>query len=154
MQPELDHLEPDVEEELGRLNRAPSSASPAYVALGDSYSAGTGAAPLSVGWCPQAASFAWPQYVANWLGAAGLLPGNLSARVACSGYTIAQVRYRQLDQLSQETKWITITVGGNDVGFAKVIKVCVGIDENQCIAAVREAHYLITLLAGKPHSLI
>jgi hypothetical protein len=42
--------------------------------------------------------------------------------VACSGATTAEVISSQLGALSPSTALVTITIGGNDTGFATVIE--------------------------------
>ena len=89
-----------IQADLIRLEQISCLDSFPFVALGDSYSAGNGAAHLSGDWCRQATEQSWPQYVANWLQAVGW------GHAACSGYTIADVRYKgQLNLLSVHTKW-------------------------------------------------
>ena len=133
-----------IQADLIRLDQFPSPDSFPYVALGDSYSAGNGAAALSGDWCRQATEQSWPQYVANWLQAVRW------GHAACSGYTIADVIYKgQLKMLSVHTKWVTITVGGNDIGFESTLRICVLFNRHNCFAAVAEARYHISYhLAG------
>lgn len=86
-----------------------------YVALGDSYAAGVGAAPYFNG-CAQ-----------SLLGYPELLDERkrieLTVNATCTGYTVAQVAGK-LGSLSAETDLVTLTVGGNDVLYQQVIAVC------------------------------
>lgn len=83
-----------------------------YVALGDSYAAGVGAGE-EIG--PQSRTDAgYPLAVAQGLGL------ELSWQ-ACIGATIADVRREQLVGLDQDTRFVSISVGGNDIGFAPVL---------------------------------
>lgn len=57
---------------------------------------------------------------------------NLTAFVACSGATTANITStgqwgepKQLDALSDSTDVVTLTIGGNDVGFGDVLQSCV-----------------------------
>lgn len=43
---------------------------------------------------------------------------------ACSGATTADVHAAQLGTLSPQTAYVTMTIGGNDIGFADVITEC------------------------------
>lgn len=89
--------------------------SAAYVALGDSYAAGVGA-DHEQGNCFRSVG-AYPLLVAADLG----LP--LEQR-ACIGATVSDVIDLQLDALGSQTRLVTISVGGNDIGFVKVLSAC------------------------------
>ncbi|GAA1744364.1 SGNH/GDSL hydrolase family protein [Nostocoides vanveenii] len=84
----------------------------AYVALGDSYAAGVGGGP-SHGACWRADA-GYPVLVGRRLG----LP---VAYNACLGATIADVLAHHLDALGPQTSHVSITVGGNDIGFVPVL---------------------------------
>jgi lysophospholipase L1-like esterase len=89
-----------------------------YVALGDSYSSGTGTRTyLSDGTSCQRSVYAYPSLDAASLGL------TLTFR-ACSGATVADVSNTQLSALSSATAYVTISVGGNDAGFADVLTEC------------------------------
>lgn len=89
-----------------------------YVALGDSYSSGTGTRTyISDGTSCQRSVYAYPSLDAASLGLA------LTLR-ACSGATVADVTNTQLSALSSSTAYVTISVGGNDAGFADVLTEC------------------------------
>ena len=90
----------------------------AYVALGDSYSSGTGTRTyISDGTSCQRSVYAYPSLDAASLGLA------LTFR-ACSGATVADVTNTQLSALTSSTAYVTISVGGNDAGFADVLTEC------------------------------
>jgi GDSL-like Lipase/Acylhydrolase family len=103
---------------------APAAASAqsaaAYVALGDSYSSGVGAGSHigSSRSCDQSAN-AYPA-----LRDAASQPASYTSE-ACSGATTATVLGSQLGALSPATTLVSITVGGNDVGFSSVMETCV-----------------------------
>lgn len=101
------------------LGAAPASAAPAaYVALGDSYSSGTGTRSyISDGTSCLRSVYAYPSLIASAKGYA------LNLR-ACSGAKVADVAATQLSALSSTTAYVTITVGGNDAGFADVLTTC------------------------------
>lgn len=99
---------------------SPATAAPgdSYVALGDSYSSGTGTRQyISDGTECLRSTLAYPSLVA----AAGDLDLDLRA---CSGATISDVTTTQLSALSTETDRVSISVGGNDAGFADVLTEC------------------------------
>ncbi|WP_244930587.1 SGNH/GDSL hydrolase family protein [Nocardioides sp. W7] len=96
----------------------PGAARPEYVALGDSYASGVGTGSYldDEGGC-QRSSYAYPALLARARGYA------LRFR-ACSGATIAHVRGSQLGALSARTRYVSLSVGGNDAGFAQVLTTC------------------------------
>lgn len=99
---------------------APASAAPgdSYVALGDSYSSGTGTKDyLDDGSTCQRSALAYPSLIAAADGS------DLNLR-ACSGATTADVTSSQLSALSGDTDRVSISVGGNDAGFADVLTEC------------------------------
>ncbi|WP_018157734.1 SGNH/GDSL hydrolase family protein [Demetria terragena] len=91
------------------------AAAGAYVALGDSFSAGTGT-KSKVDDCYRS-QLGYPALLAQ---KSGL---NLDYQ-ACSGATTAGVRDNQLGTLNSSTAFVTMTIGGNDVGFADVLLEC------------------------------
>src|SRR5271166_3340131 len=120
---------------------APASAQTAvrYVALGDSYSAGVGAGSYigSSGSCDRSTK-AYPQL---WAGAHA--PASY-AFIACSGATTASVISGQLSALSSATTLVSITVGGNDVGFPSVMETCLLSSTSTCISAIDAAKTKMT----------
>jgi lysophospholipase L1-like esterase len=58
---------------------------------------------------------------------------------ACSGATTNDVRDNQLGGLSSATTLVTITVGGNDVGFVDVVSTCIVGTDRACRWAVNGA---------------
>ena len=103
-----------------------------YVALGDSYSSGEGAGSYSGGSCDRSA-YAYPQQWANANGPASF------AFVACSGATTSDVLSSQVSSLSTSTTLVSITIGGNDVGFSSVMETCVLESTSSCESAVAAA---------------
>ena len=94
------------------------AAAPRYVALGDSYASGTGTRSyISDGTSCQRSTYAYPSLIATARGYA------LNFR-ACSGAKVADVTNTQLGALSASTSYVTISVGGNDAGFADVLTEC------------------------------
>ncbi|MFI1384033.1 SGNH/GDSL hydrolase family protein [Embleya sp. NPDC020886] len=113
---------------------APAAPLSRYAALGDSYSSGVGAGDYLAdgGDCKRSAN-AYPSLWQRAHGAAEF------AFVACSGATTAQVRDRQLAAVTADTTLVTISAGGNDVGFADTITTCVVGSDRDCSAAVAKA---------------
>ncbi|WP_404380816.1 SGNH/GDSL hydrolase family protein [Knoellia locipacati] len=100
------------------ISAAPAQAASSYVALGDSYSSGTGTRSyIADGTSCQRSTFAYPSLLAASKGLA------LNFR-ACSGATIPDVTNTQLSALTSSTTHVTISVGGNDAGFADVLTEC------------------------------
>jgi lysophospholipase L1-like esterase len=94
------------------------AAAPPYVALGDSYASGVGTRSyLDDGTSCQRSTYAYPSLVAAARGYA------LNFR-ACSGAKIPDVTSTQLSALSSATRYVTISVGGNDAGFSGVLTEC------------------------------
>jgi lysophospholipase L1-like esterase len=115
---------------------APAAAQSAvrYVALGDSYASGVGAGDYSSasGSCDQSAN----AYSALW--AAANDPASYVSE-ACSGATTSDVISSQLSALSSSTTLVSVTVGGNDVGFSSVMEKCVLLPTSFCVSAVDSA---------------
>ncbi len=89
---------------------------PKYVALGDSYSAGTGLTPYSSTTCLRSATQAYPTLLAG--------TSLTLTFTACSGATIDSMLATQLVRV-KDAKYVTLTIGGNDAGFRDVISDCV-----------------------------
>ncbi|MFE5512425.1 SGNH/GDSL hydrolase family protein [Streptomyces sp. NPDC056529] len=104
-----------------------------YVALGDSYSSGVGAGSYlsDSGSCKRSSR----SYPALW--SAANAPSSFSF-VACSGATSTTVRNSQLGSLNSSTSLVSVSAGGNDIGFADIMGVCVLQSDQACINAVSE----------------
>jgi lysophospholipase L1-like esterase len=111
-----------------------SAATGGYVALGDSYSSGVGAGNYlsDSGDCRRSTN-AYP-----YLWAAANSPSSF-AFVACSGATTSSVIGTQLGALNSSTGLVSVTAGGNDVGFADVMQDCVLSGEAACLSSVGSA---------------
>src|SRR5215469_16171897 len=98
---------------LSLVSAAPSASASgtiSYVALGDSYSSGLGAGNFSDGSCDERSN-AYPVLWHN-------SHGGSFTNATCSGATTSDVLNSQLSGLSASTTLVTMTIGGNDVGFA------------------------------------
>ncbi len=94
------------------------AAGTSYVALGDSYSSGVGTRTyINDGTSCQRSVYAYPSLIAS------ARSYTLNFR-ACSGATVADVTNTQLSALSTSTSYVSISVGGNDAGFASVLTEC------------------------------
>lgn len=105
-----------------------------YVALGDSYSSGvgTGTYDSSSGSCKRSPK----AYPSLWHNAN---PSATFSFVACSGATTATVTSGQLSAVTSTTDLVSITVGGNDVGFVSVLTTCVLLTDSACLSAINTA---------------
>ncbi|UZI29800.1 SGNH/GDSL hydrolase family protein [Streptomyces sp. VB1] len=118
----------------GPASATGSAAAGGYVALGDSYSSGVGAGSYlpDSGECRRSTN-AYP-----YLWQAANSPASFDF-VACSGATTSSVASTQLGVLSASTSLVSVTAGGNDVGFADVMQDCVLAGEATCINSVNNA---------------
>jgi lysophospholipase L1-like esterase len=107
------------------------SAAENYAALGDSYASGVGTREYfdDSGDCRRSPK-AYPQL---WADSHDV--GNF-AFVACSGAVTGDVNSNQLDKLNADTTLVTISVGGNDIGFSGVIQDCLLGTDSSCDDAV------------------
>ncbi|MGH3734429.1 MAG: SGNH/GDSL hydrolase family protein [Micromonosporaceae bacterium] len=97
---------------------SPAHAAVPYTALGDSYSSGVGTRSYySDGTSCYRSPYAYPVIDARRLGL------SLSFK-ACSGARTGDVLNKQLGSLNSTTRYVTISVGGNDAGFSSVIAQC------------------------------
>lgn len=121
-----------------------TTAATGYAALGDSYSSGVGAGGYisSSGDCKRSTK-AYP-----YLWAAAHSPSAFTF-AACSGARTSDVLANQLGGLGAGTGLVSLTIGGNDAGFADVMTTCVLQSESTCVARVRTAKaYVDSTLPG------
>jgi lysophospholipase L1-like esterase len=103
---------------LGVVAPAEADTTPTYTALGDSYSSGTGTREYySDGTNCQRSPWAYPVIDAGRLGASLIF-------AACAGAKIPDVLSGQLASLNTSTTYITVTAGGNDIGWSAVVVQC------------------------------
>ncbi|MFI7073896.1 SGNH/GDSL hydrolase family protein [Micromonospora sediminicola] len=108
-----------------------------YVALGDSYSSGVGAGPYDLSTCLRSQK----SYAPLWAAAHAVTSFRFPA---CGGAVTADVRNNQVGQLSASTTLVTITIGGNDAGFADVMTSCRFGSTSSCESAVAGAKAFAT----------
>ena len=98
---------------------APAAASAdSYVALGDSYSSGVGTGSYTLSSSCYRGVYAYPWLVAQQRASTSL------TFVACSGATTQDVMATQIGSVTAETNIVTVTIGGNDIGFSNLIVQC------------------------------
>ncbi|NJP31933.1 SGNH/GDSL hydrolase family protein [Micromonospora thermarum] len=108
-----------------------------YVVLGDSYAAGVGAGNYRDTTCRQSADGSYPHLWVQARTRAAFGP-RITNR-SCSGATVQTVRDTQLGALDASTGWVTVTVGGNDVGFAATLQQCLLGTDATCHTAVQRS---------------
>ncbi|MFE9727105.1 SGNH/GDSL hydrolase family protein [Streptomyces sp. NPDC005794] len=116
-----------------------------YVALGDSYSSGVGAGSYdsASGDCKRSTR----AYPVLWKAANS--PASF-AFTACSGARTGDVTAGQLGPLNSATDLVSISIGGNDAGFADVMTTCVLQSEATCLSRIATARaYVDSTLPGK-----
>lgn len=87
-----------------------------YVALGDSYSSGSGIGSYTDADCKRS-DLAYPMLLAERTGAE-------AAFVACSGATTEDMLAQQAAALDEGTDLVTLTIGGNDIDWNEAIIAC------------------------------
>ena len=118
-----------------------------FVAFGDSFAAGMGTGNTSWDGCRQG-EFSYPKFIAS-----ATKNENHFQNLPCSGATLDSVLLgsegSQIEawENANRTKFATLTVGGNDVGFYDVLTACVarvgGIFAGDCDAQLAEANETI-----------
>jgi lysophospholipase L1-like esterase len=113
---------------------AAAAAGASYVALGDSYASGVG----SGSYTSESGSCLRSTLAASQLWANAHAPSSFKF-VACSGAKTTDVNANQLSALSSSTTLVSITIGGNDVGFSSVMEDCVLYSTSTCVSEVNAA---------------
>jgi lysophospholipase L1-like esterase len=121
----------------GPAAAAPVASAPTRLAaLGDSFSAGVGSVTtVGTGTSgPDLCRRSTLAYPVLW---ATSHTGTRLGFLACSGARISTVRSRQVPQVPRDTSLVTVTMGGNDVGFAAVVEICaLAAKDRSCTFAV------------------
>jgi hypothetical protein len=102
-----------------------------YAALGDSYSSGVGTGSYTLDSGCKRSVYAYPYLWAQ------RHPGTSLSFVACSGAKTSDVLATQLQSLSAATSLVTMTIGGNDIGFSNLIYQCTLSDCSAALDATR-----------------
>lgn len=109
-----------------------------YAGLGDSFSAGNGAFSTNLDFGCGRNTYAYPSVVAQ------SRPNTHLTFAACQGAVTSDVVDTQVDALSADTDFVSITIGGNDVGFANLIINCAGSFSFNCENAANDTKAKIT----------
>ncbi|BAL91710.1 putative GDSL-like lipase/acylhydrolase [Actinoplanes missouriensis 431] len=113
-----------------------------YVALGDSYSSGVGA-PGQSGTCLRSNN----SYAAQW--AARNSPASFQF-LACGGAVTDDIVNTQAPAMRSGADLVSITIGGNDAGFAPTVITCLTSSDSTCAAKVESGKaYVRNTLPGK-----
>jgi hypothetical protein len=104
-----------------------------WVAMGDSYASGQGANDYSGGSCRRSAHAYWA-LLRNRLRHG--IQSTSDDFVACNGATTSAVHDHQLGALSPATRLVTISVGGDNLGFSGVVKACTEPQGSSCQEAI------------------
>jgi len=108
-----------------------------YVALGDSYSSGTGTRTYYDSGC-QKSTTSYPYLLRN------AHPTWTFVHAACSGATTSSLLSSQVSSVTSTTNWVSYTIGGNDAGFASVITECAQPSwSSNCDGAINNAQSFI-----------
>src|SRR5690349_18144259 len=115
-----------------------------YVALGDSYSSGTGTRTFYESSC-QRSVYAYPYLLHE------AHPTWTFVNATCSGATTSSLLASQVSSVTSDTNWVTYTIGGNDAGFSSVITECALPSwASNCSGAINTAQATITsVLPGR-----
>jgi lysophospholipase L1-like esterase len=132
----------------------PAAAAPStvdYVALGDSYAAGTAAAGSPPN-CPHGDDGGYPALLAD--GAESRI--DLTTNAACSGATTSDVaddEDGQLSALKSDTRLVTLTVGAADLGLSRALAACANPQTpDACRAEIVRAQLLLRDCPEDEHS--
>jgi lysophospholipase L1-like esterase len=127
---------------LGVAAPAAAASTIDYAALGDSYSSGVGA-PGQTGLCLRSPN----GYPGQW--ASRNQPKSFT-NLTCSGAVTGDVLSTQIPFLPSGTDLISITIGGNDAGFAPTVLSCQVSSDASCARTVADAeHDISTTLPAK-----
>jgi len=117
----------------------PAASTYSYVALGDSYSSGVGTGSYTLDSTCKRSVYAYPYLYTQ------KHAGTSLTFVACSGAKTSDVLATQVQSVTKSTTLVTMTVGGNDIGFANLIYQCTLGD---CSAALDSARANLEATVG------
>jgi lysophospholipase L1-like esterase len=110
---------------------APAAGADNYVALGDSFSSGVGTGSYTLSSSCRRGVYAYPWLVAQ------QRPGTSLTFVACSGATTTSLMANQIGSVTADTNIVTVTIGGNDIGFSNLIVQCTLADCSSALDSTR-----------------
>ena len=131
----------------GLVASTPASAAPpepvVFDALGDSYGRGFGVPAYTGGPCARSDA----AYAVQIDGRKRI---DLDDFAACAGATTVSMNATQLGVLDEDTDLVTVSIGGNDIGWGSVVGACVvGSNDAVCAGLVAQARQTIqTVLPG------
>ncbi|MDO5736717.1 MAG: SGNH/GDSL hydrolase family protein [Propionibacteriaceae bacterium] len=103
-----------------------------YVSVGDSFAAGTGVPPYASGAdaaCLRSQTSGYPALLSQWP------TFRNRSDVTCSGKTTADIAAQlEIADIGPNTRSVTVTVGGNDVGWSDALMVCM-VNQQACSGA-------------------
>jgi len=115
------------------LATVPATAAPpppvVYDALGDSYGSGYGVPPYLDACGRSSAAYA--------VQIDGRMRIQLDDFAACAGATTHSLLATQLGALDGDTTLVTLSIGGNDIGWGAVVGACVAGSDAQCTGALQ-----------------
>lgn len=112
-----------------------------YAALGDSYSSGVGTGSYTLDSACKRSVYAYPYLWAQ------RHAGTALTFVACSGAKTSDLLANQIQAVTSSTDLVTMTIGGNDIGFASLIQQCTLSDCSAALDSTRAS--LETTLGSK-----
>lgn len=112
-----------------------------YAALGDSYSSGVGTGSYTLDSACKRSVYAYPHLWAQ------RHAGTTLSFVACSGAKTSDLLANQIQAVTTATDLVTMTIGGNDIGFANLIYQCTLSDCSSALDSTRTS--LETTLGSK-----
>jgi lysophospholipase L1-like esterase len=119
------------------LAQPASAATGKYVALGDSYSSGSGAGAYYTDSGCRLSANAYPRL---WADANG--PSSFDF-AACGGAQTADVLDEQVQAVTSDTRLVTLSIGGNDAGFGDVMLTCTLGSDSACAERNAQAQEFI-----------
>jgi len=102
-----------------------------YAALGDSYSSGVGTGSYTLDSACKRGVYAYPYLWAQ------RHAGTTLTFVACSGAKTSDLLANQIQAVTTATSLVTMTIGGNDIGFASLIQQCTLSDCSSALDSTR-----------------
>jgi lysophospholipase L1-like esterase len=118
-----------------------AAATDSYAALGDSYSSGVGTGSYTLDSACKRSVYAYPYLYTQ------AHPGTSLTFAACSGAKTSNLLATQIQAVTSTTTLVTMTIGGNDIGFANLIYQCTLSD---CSAALDSTRANLETTLGTP----
>jgi GDSL-like Lipase/Acylhydrolase family len=118
---------------------APAATADNYVALGDSFSSGVGTGSYTLSSSCRRGVYAYPWLVAQ------QRPNTTLTFVACSGAKTTDLMATQIGSVTAETNAVSVTIGGNDIGFSDLIRQCT---LGECSAALDSTRASLATVLG------